>query len=133
MAEPDAEEAARRLRAALAYKGLTRAQAADALSVSLATLDRMTGRRGDEKKTPSWNDLWKAAEACDLPPEWFSADLDRLAEIVTEGPVVRRRVGAGLPAPPGDLGRLGEADAPTGADRQPRTRRRAADDPPGSA
>lgn len=92
MASPDQAETAARLRAAMAYGGLSRDQAADVLNVSKPTLDRMTGRKGAESRQVPWNDLWRIAEAAGLPPEFFSADFDRLDEIVPEGmPVVVRR------------------------------------------
>lgn len=62
------------------------------LNVSKPTLDRMTGRKGTESRDVPWNDLWKIADEAGLPPEFFSADFDRLDEIVPEGmPVVVRR------------------------------------------
>lgn len=133
MSRPDQAEARLRLRAAIAYRDLGRADAAARLNVSPATLDRMTGKRGQETKALTWDDLFRVAEVFQLPPEWFSADLSRLAEIVTEGPVVRRRADAALPAPQGELGRLAQDDAPNSADHQQPGRRAAADDPPGSA
>jgi transcriptional regulator with XRE-family HTH domain len=90
-AAPSPQELARRLRAALAYGGLSRAEAAEILSVSLATLDRITGRKGTEFKPASWTQLWAIADEVDLPREWFSADLQRLDEIPLPGmPVFSR-------------------------------------------
>ena len=83
---PDPDEAARRVRAALAYAGMNRREAMRALSVSGSTLARMTGRKGGETRRVDWADLWAVADACELPREWFSVDFSRLHEIVPLGP-----------------------------------------------
>jgi hypothetical protein len=117
MPAPDQDEARSRLRAAIAYRDLGRVKAAAKLSVSPATLDRMTGKRGKETRALTWDDLWQAAAALDLPAEWFSADYERMAEIVTEGPIVKQRE---TPPIPGETGRRVASLPPT-----PSRRRRA--------
>lgn len=73
----------------MAYAGFKRPELAKKAHVSPATLDRITGKpqRGAE-----WSDLWRIADACGLDREWFSADLSRLHEIVTDGPTFARRL-----------------------------------------
>lgn len=78
-------EAAKRIRAAMAYVNLSRAAAATAMHVSPGTLDRYTGKKGQETATPTWDQLWDLAIECDLDPDWFGADLGRLSEIVPAG------------------------------------------------
>lgn len=82
MTAPDRIEAGRRARAALAYSKVRVRQVAADLNVSEMTVHRMLA--GSRKET-SWDDLWAIADLCGLPREWFSADLDRLIEIVPEG------------------------------------------------
>lgn len=83
--EPDREEAARRLRAAIAYVGMTQTQAANALGVSIPTLARMIGKKGADGIRPSsWAELWRAADALGLPRAWFTADIGRLHEVVPD-------------------------------------------------
>lgn len=81
----DWHETARRVRAAIAFGRLSRPQAAEAMRVSLARLERITGTRGSEASLATWQELWRLADAAGLPPEWFSADLSRLREIVPPG------------------------------------------------
>lgn len=78
-------EAEKRIRAAMGYAAMSRADAAKAMNVSPGTLDRFTGKKGKERATPSWEQLWALAEACELSPDWFGADLQRLHEIVPDG------------------------------------------------
>lgn len=81
---PDPKEAARRLRAAMAYVGLSDAEAAEAIGVSVATLARMKVRKGSEIRSATWDELWRAADAFGLPRAWFTFDMARLAEIVPD-------------------------------------------------
>jgi transcriptional regulator with XRE-family HTH domain len=115
--EPEQPEIARRIKAALSYGHVSRTAAAAAMSVSPSHLDRFTAR--DARYVPSWSQLWALAEICGLPPEWFSADLLRLSEIVTDGPVLTQR---GAPHIPGETGRRVEGRQTTAAGRrQPRS------------
>lgn len=90
MQEPEQPETARRIKAALAYGNVSRGDAARVMDVSKAHLDRFTAK--EPRYAPSWDQLWRLADRCGLPPEWFSADLTRIAEIVSEGPMLKRRV-----------------------------------------
>lgn len=72
---------AARVRAAMAYGNLTRAEAARAMHISPGTLDRITGKRADSPRRPTAEELKRLAEACGMPFAWFWADLDRLDEI----------------------------------------------------
>jgi hypothetical protein len=95
--DPDPDEAARRLRAAIAYVGIPRPEAAKALGVSEPTLARMLGRKGSDGIRPAtWSDLWRAADAFGLPRAWFTADISRIHEIVPDE----------LPNFPNDMGDL---------------------------
>jgi hypothetical protein len=69
----------------MAYAGVRRAELASRIGYSEATLDRMTGRRAGTPRDVDWRVLWKIADACAIPREWFTADIDRLWEIVPEG------------------------------------------------
>ena len=82
--EPDPEEAARRLRAAIAYVGVTQEDAAKALGVSVATLARMLARKGIETRALTWAELWRAADNLGLPRAWFTADIARIHEVVPD-------------------------------------------------
>jgi transcriptional regulator with XRE-family HTH domain len=83
--EPDPEEAARRLRAAIAYVGISQEEAAKVLGVSIPTLARMLGRKGVDRMRPaSWGELWRFADAYKLPRAWFVADVRRLYQIVPD-------------------------------------------------
>lgn len=93
--EPDPEEAARRLRAAIAYVGASQEEAADVLGVSIPTLARMLGRKGADRMRPaSWGELWRFADAYKLPRAWFTADIARIHQIVPDK----------LPSFPNDVG-----------------------------
>jgi len=81
MSAPEHQETGRRIRAALAYGRVPRKDAAAAMHVQESHLDRYTSRT-DERYTPGWEDLWNLADLCGLPREFFSADFDRLSEIV---------------------------------------------------
>lgn len=99
----DAYETGRRVRAAMAYANVSREQAADVLDVSIATLNRITTTRGEPRRV-DLRDLWRLADACHLPPEWFSADLSRLPEIVPPGmPTVVRSPAEGQDPSASDL------------------------------
>lgn len=69
----------------MAYANIRRAELAAQLDYSEATLDRMTGRRAGSPRDVDWRVLWRIADACGVPREWFTADIDRLWEIVPEG------------------------------------------------
>lgn len=88
----DWSETARRVRAAMAYGKLKRSQAAAIMGTEPGTLDRITGMKGSETRLATWEQLWQLADRVGLPREWFSADLKRLDEIVTEGPTFRRHL-----------------------------------------
>lgn len=93
----------------MAYADIKRADLADQLGYSEATLDRMTGRRAGAPRDVDWRVLWKIADACGVPREWFTADFDRLYEVVPEGmPVFVRRARRGAAA---EVSRLAEAAA----------------------
>ena len=95
MDEPNAEEVARRLRAALAYAEMPQAEAAKVIGKGLSTLARTLDAKGGELRAATWDEVWKIADACGLPRAWFSADLARLQEIVPDD----------LPHFPNDTGR----------------------------
>lgn len=88
--ELDPHEVARRVRAAMSYGDLSRDAAAAAMHVSPSTLDRIAGKRTSRPRGADWAELWRLADASGLPREWFSADLERLPEIVTDGPTFTR-------------------------------------------
>lgn len=69
----------------MAYADIKRSELAALLDYSESTIDRMTGRRNTAARETDWRDLWKIADACDVPREWFTADIERLHEIVPEG------------------------------------------------
>lgn len=75
-------EVARRIRAAMAYGRLSRAEVARIFSVNPTHLDRYTSGRTDY--VPAAELLWELADQCDLPREFFYADLERLAELVPD-------------------------------------------------
>jgi hypothetical protein len=92
--ELDDIEIARRINAALAYASFAkntrevREGLQETLSVSTRTLDRMLGKGtngAEQLRHVHWDDLTKIADYCQLPPEFFSADLARLHEIVPAG------------------------------------------------
>lgn len=91
--EPDWEETARRVRAAAAYAGMKAPAAAAALKVSEGSYYRVIGTKGAERRSVGWKDLMDFAERCGLPRDWFTADFNRLGEIVTE-PLVTQSGGA---------------------------------------
>ena len=68
--EPQQPEIGRRIRAAMAYSGISREAAADAMSVSTSHLDRFTARKASGY-APTWTQVWKLADACELPREFF--------------------------------------------------------------
>lgn len=79
----------------MGYGKLKRAEAAAIMAIEPATLDRIMGTKGPETKLATWQQLWRLAEHVGLPPEWFSADLTRLDEIVPPGlPTVVKARGA---------------------------------------
>jgi transcriptional regulator with XRE-family HTH domain len=80
--EDERAEAGRRARAAVAYSGLGDKAVAAAMGFSTSTLQRIYS--GQREQT-AWDDLWAIADACSVPREWFSADIERLGEIVAEG------------------------------------------------
>lgn len=87
--EIDTHETARRVRAAMAYANMSRDVAAEILGVSIATLNRITTTRGEPRRV-DLRDLWRLADACALPREWFSADFDLLHRAVVDGPTFMR-------------------------------------------
>lgn len=113
---PNQAEMPRRIRAALNYCGLTRTDAAKALDLSRSDFQRLIARKGDQRKPISWTDVWRVAALCEdaLPPEFFTADFDRLREIVPpEAPPFTRPAGAAPPAPPGPPRRPRAVPPPT--------------------
>lgn len=66
----------------MAYGNLSRQQAADAIDESPGTLDRICGKKGKETRIASWDQLWALADAARMPREFFSADFERLGEVV---------------------------------------------------
>jgi transcriptional regulator with XRE-family HTH domain len=82
MNEQERIEGARRARAAVAYAGLKANELAAAIHASPATTGRILS--GTRKET-THDELWKIADACTLPREWFSADFSRLSEVVPAG------------------------------------------------
>jgi transcriptional regulator with XRE-family HTH domain len=72
----DAVETGRRLRAARAYSGRSRAEVAAALSVSVETLHRI--ERGERTLTDA--ERRAAAAVCGVPIEFFSMDFKTAAE-----------------------------------------------------
>lgn len=84
----------------MAYAGLKRDMLASRAHITTSTLDRITGK---PTRGANSDDLWRIADACGLPREWFTADLERLWEIVPPGRPVfvrpddaRRRLAASL-------------------------------------
>lgn len=103
----------------MAYGNVGRVEMAAELGYSRATLDRMTGGRSGQPRTVDWSDLWRIADYCGVPREWFTAEIDRLWEIVPEGMPVfvnpsRRRAAA-------EASRLAEAAARRQRDSDRRT------------
>lgn len=66
----------------MAYGSVTRTDAAAAMNVSASHLDRFTAKTAGY--APNWEQLWALADLAGLPREWFSADLERLGDIVPE-------------------------------------------------
>jgi len=107
--EPDPEEAARRLRAAIAYVGIGYEEAAKTLGVSIPTLARMLGRKGRDRMRPAtWGELWRFADALGLPKAWFTADIAQLHNIVPDD----------LPSFPNDTGARFDGVRPSEAERR---------------
>lgn len=79
------DETARRVRAAISYGDLSRAEAAEALGVSTRTLDRIMGKGGRAARGADLPGLWRLADACGMPREWFSVNMGRLGLAVDEG------------------------------------------------
>jgi hypothetical protein len=103
----------------MAYGGIKRLQAAELMDTTPGTLDRILGTKGSETKTATWDQLMKLAAAVDLPPEWFSADLNRLPEIVPAGSAIFvRPADGGAPPIPGATGRRLQGGSPTRSDHQ---------------
>jgi hypothetical protein len=75
------EFAAPRIRAAMAWANLSRADAAKAMNISPSQLDRMTGKRPTTPYAPTWAQVGALAEAAGLPFEWFVADFDQAGKI----------------------------------------------------
>lgn len=94
---PDSYEIARRIGAAMAYaelgkeNGQVRRELPRLLGVSTRTLERMLGKGIAEPRRADWDQLRRIADYCGLPPEFFSADFDRLPLIVPEGGFLVRR------------------------------------------
>lgn len=80
---PDPEEAAARINAAAAYANLDRAKMAQALGMSPATYDRMTGKRSG-KRGATWTECARVAEITGLPYAFFSVEFERLPEIAPQ-------------------------------------------------
>lgn len=80
----DDEELARRIRAARAYKGLSREQVGKKIGVSGVTVRRME----DQSLTRDIKDVELAgiADACDLPADFFNADLQLLRYVAEAWP-----------------------------------------------
>lgn len=103
-------EIARRINAALAYAALgrgtrrVREDLVEILDMSDRTLDRTLGKGvkfPDGIRHAHWDELQKIADYCELPPEFFSADFDKLPQIVPAGGTLVRRPTA-APAGPSE-------------------------------
>lgn len=81
--DPDPAEAAARINAAAAYANLSRAEMAEALGVSPATYDRMTGKR-QATRGATWPECQRVAELTGLPYAFFSVDWARLPEVAPD-------------------------------------------------
>lgn len=125
MLAPDQDEARRRVRAAFAYADINQAEAQRLLSMGRSSVARLTGKKGGEIKPVAWEDLWKVADICKLPREFFGADLSKLGQILPESVPrpPRRSADDVLPAPPGDLGRDAGGSQPTDEDLGPDQRK----------
>jgi hypothetical protein len=115
---PNQTEMRKRIRAALNYSGIPGITAGERLNMSRSDFQRLIGRKGGDRRAITWTDVWRFAALCEdsLPPEFFTADFDRLREIVPAGmPPFKRPEGAAPPAPPGQPRRPREVP-PTSAD-----------------
>jgi hypothetical protein len=112
----------RRVRAAVAYSGLTSSEILNRLKGapqrSTTTLDRWKREGFASTETPAT--IERFAEICDLPVAFFYADFNRLAEITAPAP------GEGVPG----LADVHERSAAKPAQTDGRHRR---DQPPGAA
>lgn len=81
--QPDQIEMAARIRAAMGYARVDRAELAAHLGTSPQTLDRKLGKR-KEHSAITWDDVWATAELTQLPSAFFVADYDRLGELVPD-------------------------------------------------
>lgn len=68
----------------MGYGGIKRVEAAEVMGVKPGQLDRIIGTKGNEAALASWDQLWRLADHVGLRREFFSADLELLAEIVPE-------------------------------------------------
>jgi transcriptional regulator with XRE-family HTH domain len=113
---------AARIRAARCYADLKQPQLAQKTGLGYETIKRIEAGR----RTPSLDERQTIADACGVP-RWFieegfgrepAGSLDeRVATLERE--VSSLRAAAGLPAPPGELGRRAAEPEPTGEDQQP--------------
>lgn len=103
-----ADHTAPRVRAAIAYAGMTREQFAQAIGTSPPTLDRMTSKTAPRQL--SVEDMQRIARAAGVPPHWFTADFSLLDQIAAFPPPLNGE----RQDPPGDLGQSAEGSPPTG-------------------
>lgn len=116
-------EMARRIRAAMKYGNVNIKRAAEITNISPDHFSRYTS--GRTHYTLNHRQLRALAMEAGIDPNFFSADLDRLAEIVPpDGIVFKRLAGPAPPDPPSEPRRPPRAPAPSG-DTDPH-------EPPGS-
>lgn len=107
------------------------AAAAYAVGVSESHFSRFIDKKaGPDDPALTWEQLWALADACGISRDWFSADLDRLEEIVPEGmprfgstPTERQKNRAAFQQALGEKGRP-STELPEAAPETRRTPRR---------
>jgi transcriptional regulator with XRE-family HTH domain len=87
-----ADDVARRVRAARAYAGLSVRELADAIGIGLQTIKRIEAG----SRAPRTMEVWAIAEVCGLPREWFEVDFDDLARHAAAAGELLARVDARL-------------------------------------
>jgi transcriptional regulator with XRE-family HTH domain len=106
-------EMARRIRAAMHYGRITIKRAAELTNISPDHFARYTS--GRTRYVLSHRQLRALAAEAGIDPNFFTADLDRLEEIVPPGGTIFKRLEAQAPpAPPAELRRPPGGPEPSG-------------------